>query len=143
MFHADILELDLHRRSDMNLKTKDPAEGTIVFVEVDEVSCLMIFNPVLMMISTNENPVFMPNIWGVFFNRNLFDDPRLTFLINNNFLAGVGEDSAALFFVDHSIHILTGHNITLVAASDIQANLRKHFASILNSTIGPIAKLHF
>ena len=103
----------------MNLKTKDPAEGTIVFVEVDEVSCLMIFNPVLMMISTNENPVFMPNIRGEFFHGHFTDDPRLAFLINNHFLAGVGENSAASLFVGHAIHVLTRHNIALITASDI------------------------
>jgi hypothetical protein len=67
MLHADILELYLHRRPDVNLKAKDSIEGATIFVEVNEVSGFVTIDPVLVMISSNANAVFMPNIWGEFF----------------------------------------------------------------------------
>ena len=119
MFHADILELYLHRRPDMNLKAKDPVEGTLIFVEVNKVRGFVTINPVLVMISLNANAVIMPNVRGEILNGHFTYDPRLAFLINNHFLAGVGENSATSLFVGHTIHILTGHNIALITTSDV------------------------
>ena len=119
MLHADILELYLHRRPNMNLKAKDTIKGATIFVEVNEIRSFVTIDPVLVMIPSDANAVLMPNIWGEFLHEHFTDNPRLTLLINDHFLAGVGENSPASLFVGHAIHILTGHNIALITASDI------------------------
>ena len=107
MLHADILELYLHRRPNMNLKAKDAIKGATIFVEVNEIRSFVTIDPVLVMIPSDANAVLMPNIWGEFLHEHFTDNPRL------------GENSPASLFVGHAIHILTGHNIALITASDI------------------------
>ena len=71
----DVAELDFHGWADVDLKAEDSFEGAAFGIEVDEVGGLVVVDPVLVMVSANEDAVVMPDVWFEFFDGNFSGDP--------------------------------------------------------------------
>ena len=144
VFEEDIAELDFHGGTDVDLEAKDSFEGASFFIEVDEVGGLVAVDPVLMVVSTDEDAVVVPHVGLEFFDGYFSDDPRLSFLIDDDFLSGVGEDSAAAFVVEHAVLVRwVWHDVALVAGDDVEIDFGAHFAAILNTAVGAVAEFDF
>ena len=144
VFEENIAKLDFHGGTDVDLEAKDSFEGAAFFIEVDEVGGLMAVDPVLVVVSTDKNAVVVPHVGLEFFDRYFSDNPRFPFLIDDDFLSGIGENSSATFVIDHAVLVRwVLHNVELVTGDDVEIDFRAHFATILNTAVGAVAEFDF
>ena len=78
VFDSEVLVLNFHRRPAMNLHGQHAFQDSAGFVEVDQVCGLVSVDPVLVMISFDQNTEVVPLVGGKFFHRHLTDNPWLS-----------------------------------------------------------------
>ena len=106
------------------------------FVEVDHVNRLMAVNPVLHVIAFRQDAEVVPFVGLEFLELELADDPRLARGVDDDLLAGVSEDAAAAFFVEHAVVIgAAGDDVALIARDDGFAEIGALGGAIVNAAV--------
>lgn len=136
VFDFEILVFDRHRGSDVDLHGEDAFESSTIFIEINEIGGRMAIDPVLVMVTLNEDPIVVPFSRLEFFLRHFLDDPGLAFGIDDDLFSGVTQDAPSFFFVEHAVVFRdVGDDVALVASDDIKIDFGSHLPAILNAAV--------
>lgn len=144
MLDAEILELNFHRGADVDLHSEHAFERATFFIEVDEIGGGMTVDPMLVMIAAHKHTKVLPFVRRKFFHFHGAGDPGLAIGRDDDFLAGVREDAASAFFVEHAVVVRrVGDDVALVAIDDVEADFGSHLAAVLEAAIAAGADFYF
>ena len=119
----------------MHLEGEQAFERKIFRLMVDEVDGDLAVDLVDEVVALRDDDVLLPfgevDLHGVAFG----GEPLVAFVVDDDALAVLHEDTAAALFVDHGVVRGIGVNVALVAADNPLAGLRKFLAAILDAGV--------
>src|SRR5262249_960737 len=139
----EVLVLNLHGRADVDLHGQHPFELAALLVEVDHLHGLVAVDPVLMVVAADQHAVLVPLVRLELLERQLADDPGLARAVNDDLLAGVGQDAAAALLVEHAVVVgAVGHHVALVAGDDPLPQVGALGTAVVDAAVAAGADLH-
>ena len=119
----------------MHLEGEQTCEGLVLGVVVDEVDGDLAVDLMDEVVALRDDDVLLPfgevDLHGVAFG----GEPLVAFVIDDDALAILHEDTTAALFVDHGVVRGIGVDVALVSADDPLAGLRKFLAAILDAGV--------
>lgn len=143
VLEVDVAILNFHSGADVDLDGEEALEGAVLFVEVDNVHGGVAVDPMLVVVAADEDAEVVPLAGGEFFCGELLNDPGLTFLVDDHLLAGVRQNAAAAFFIEHAVVVgAIGDHVALIAGDDPVAEVGPVCAAIVDAAVAAGRDFH-